>query len=264
MKGLFSFILVTILFSSVNSEILQSGNKAPGFSMLSVSGNREALSVWCGSKLSKPYINSEKNTVILSFWATYCAPCQKEIPELHKFYEKHKGENIKIFLISIDEKGSSIVTPFVKKKGYTLPVLFDPYKKTAERYGVTSLPSLFVISPDGTVQFSSEGYHQDVSLVKLLEDVISGKNEELLKDSSSVADSNIVSVHVPKDVVEQPVEKIISPKKKWHAVALVECGTALDSVAAKLGVAPDSIKAWYADIKKSAIGLWSSKKRTGN
>lgn len=157
-KMVIIFLAVFIAVSAEPSTLLTAGTKAPLFSLPVVNGKREALSVWCGEQLSKPYVNDKKHIVIISFWATYCQPCKKEIPALHSFYEKYKDKNIKIFLISIDSKGNAIVAPHIKEANYTLPVLLDPYKRTAERYGVKSVPSLFVIGEDGKIMYSAKGF----------------------------------------------------------------------------------------------------------
>lgn len=246
----FFIILLIIAVSSIiiaeESTLLKAGTKAPLFSLPVVNGKREALSVWCGETLSKPYINEKKHKVILSFWATYCKPCKKEIPALQAFYEKHKSENIKIFLISIDSKGNAIVAPHIKENNYTLPVLLDPYKRTAERYGVKAVPSLFVIGEDGNIMYSAKGFKEGEDFVTELENVVFKKADETVQE---VATENLQS-----DTTSAASK--LSSKQRWHAVAEIECGASPDSIATKLGVSKDQLKVWYNDIKASAIKMW--------
>jgi peroxiredoxin len=108
----------------------------------------------------------------LSFWATYCLPCQKEIPELQKFMTNHTKDSIKLFCVSIDKEGADIVAPFVTKRDYTVPVLLDRYAKTAGRYGVKHLPALFVVDTHGIIRYSSTGYDDKVKLREKLEGLI--------------------------------------------------------------------------------------------
>ncbi len=87
-KTVWLFLIVSIIYLvplKSSGELLKSGNRAPSFSLPRLKGKRSVLNVWCGESLRKPYINDKKHTVILSFWATYCAPCMKEIPKLMKF-----------------------------------------------------------------------------------------------------------------------------------------------------------------------------------
>ncbi len=81
----------------------------------------------------EPMFNPEasNDTVyVFNFWATYCAPCIKELPYFEGAGEKYKGEKVKIVLVSLDFKSKieSGVVPFLKRKNITLPVvvLSDP------------------------------------------------------------------------------------------------------------------------------------------
>jgi peroxiredoxin len=160
---------IVTVYSAPVDTILKPGVKAPGFSMLTLDGSRVALNELCGDTLLNPYSNKVRNTVILSFWATYCQPCQKEIPELQKFMANHANDAIKLFCVSIDKEGKDIVDPFVKKYHYTVPVLLDRYKVTAGRYGVKHLPALFVIDAHGVIRYSSTGYDDKMKLQDKLE-----------------------------------------------------------------------------------------------
>ena len=247
-----AFICLSLAVSNVKAsenKLLKKGVTAPLFSLPTLTGKREMLSVWAGENLSKPYINDKKHTVIISFWATYCVPCKKEIPQLHEFYDMYKDKDIKVFLISIDSKGAAIVKPHVESAGYTLPVLLDPYKRTADRYGVKSVPSLFVINKEGKIIYSAKGLKQDENLIEILENVIF-KSGEANSETSSTAITPENTVKSVKPTTEIP------SRNRWKAVAAVECGASLDSVAASLGVTTSQIKKWYTDIKNAAIKLW--------
>jgi len=158
--------------STVKDSLLQPGTRAPSFSLITFDGTRTALYEVCGDTLLKPYSNKIRHTVIISFWATYCAPCQKEIPELQKFMAAHTTDSVKAFCISIDKEGSAIVEPFVKKMGYTIPILLDQYKKVAARYGVSHLPALFVVDTHGIIRYSSSGYDGKTGLKDKLENIL--------------------------------------------------------------------------------------------
>jgi thiol-disulfide isomerase/thioredoxin len=240
---------------AITTPPLAPGNEAPTFSLPSLTGTREALNVWCGSTLSKPYVNNIPHTVILSFWATYCKPCQREIPELEKFAAKHSADNIKIFLISIDKEASTIVAPFVAEKKYSLPVILDPYRKTAERYLVKSLPALVVISPDGIIRYSSVGFKENEDFGAKLETIytaIRDKKYDRIPSQGTAGDA----VAVKGPAATAPTEIVLTPKQKWQAVAKVECGTPIAKVASETGVTADDVQAWYNDLKKAALELW--------
>jgi thiol-disulfide isomerase/thioredoxin len=243
---------------------IKAGTEAPSFSLPTLTGTREALSVWCGKTLSKPFVNSVPQTVILSFWATYCLPCQKEIPELMKFAEKHAGDKVKVFLVNIDPEGAAKAGPFVKDKGYTLPVLVDPYRKTAERYGVKELPSLVVIGADGVVRCSWSGYKAGTDLGAQLEKIMESINagKPVVLDAEQVAGETVaVPASVPQEpaAAAAPETKTFSARQKWHAVAQIETGKTPDEVAQELGVSKVEVEQWYEELKKAALEMWGKK-----
>ena len=137
---------------------LQVGEEAPTFYLRDLQGNDIFLRDFCGKALRKPWKNKEKYAVVLSFFATWCVPCQKEIPLLHEIQQKYKDKNLKIILIDVGEKKEK-VAPFIKEKGYTLPVLLDKYNVVAKKkYKVFALPHLFIIDQNGIIRLVKLGF----------------------------------------------------------------------------------------------------------
>jgi peroxiredoxin len=242
--------------------VLPAGSKAPTFSLPSLDGERVTLRTYCGDTLNKPQINPFRHIVILSFWATYCEPCKKEIPELMNIAQQHSTDSVKIFCISIDKEGASKVDPVVTERKYTLPVLLDPYCKTSERYGVTSLPALFVIDPMGIISYSSSGYNENESLTQKIDSLISqirqNKGNPVLsaKDTTAALKTTVSS----RDSGKSVAQKWITPKERWDAIVKIECGVPVVTIADSLGVQPTEIRQWFADLKKAASVLWDSTK----
>ena len=249
---------------SEDQTLLGPGTPAPGFSLPSLTGSREALSVWCGKDLSKPFLNSKPRVVILSFWATYCGPCQKEIPVLHKFYEKHAADSLKVFLVSIDEQGADIVSPAVAERKYSLPVLLDPYKKTSERYGVKSLPAMFVIGADGLVKYSASGFRKDADMATVLDQIYdavkNGKPVPASIQNASAGETVAVVPSISPPVpAPEPSATAVTARQKWAAVAKMASGISADSVAHEMGVPADSVKKWSEELKSAAKKIWGDK-----
>jgi cytochrome c biogenesis protein CcmG/thiol:disulfide interchange protein DsbE len=90
--------------------------------------------------------------VVVNFFATWCAPCRVEHPELIKFTQRHQGATAPAVLaIAYDENDLDSVKSFFAQKGGTWPVVPDRGGHTAVDYGVRGLPESYVISPDGIV-----------------------------------------------------------------------------------------------------------------
>jgi len=267
-KGFFACLVVAsslLAQKAPENKLLTPGTLAPSFSLPSLSGDRVSLSTYCGETLAKPFINKVRQIVVLSFWATYCKPCQKEIPELIKFADKHKSDNVTVLCISIDKEGSAVVDPFVKEKNYTVPVLLDPYTKTAERYGVKSLPALYVIDSMGVIRYSSLGYDEKNPLEPKLQSIVKAVRQGA---KIKIDDETGAFVPIKEDTVKETPSKqgeeskksssIIGAKQKWNAIARVECGEQVDKVAASIGASPADLHAWYADLKRAALTLWGA------
>lgn len=159
-----TLLLILNLFAAQNIfaqqkrvESLTPGSKAPSFTLPDANNNYVFLRDICGEKLRKPWKNKTKYVVVLSFFATWCAPCQKEIPHLMELQKQFAGRDIKFYLISVGEKKAKVL-PFVRGKGYTLPLLIDQYQVVADKYGAHTLPRLVVIDKKGIVRRYNIGF----------------------------------------------------------------------------------------------------------
>jgi len=90
--------------------------------------------------------------VVVHFWATWCAPCMKEMPELETFWKRYQGRNdFALFAIATDKEGWEKVGPFVRDNGVDLPVYLDPGAKVAERFGTSMFPETYIVNRKGRV-----------------------------------------------------------------------------------------------------------------
>ena len=88
--------------------------------------------------------------VMINLWATWCAPCVKEMPSLSRMNAKLRERNFALLSISQDRGGAKTVTPFLEKLGLkTLPVYLDPKGGVQRALGVRGLPTTIVIDGQG-------------------------------------------------------------------------------------------------------------------
>ncbi|MBC8175536.1 MAG: TlpA family protein disulfide reductase [Candidatus Marinimicrobia bacterium] len=159
---------------------LKPGDEAPKFTLKTTTGGYELLGRWCGEKLSRPASQPTRHVVVVSFFATWCKPCMKELPHLQNLYEKYEGKDIKFFLIDITEatrtvegnENSPEAGPFLKKKGITIPVLLDVYGIAKKEYGVVFLPRLFVIDKYRKIRLVKKGFQEEEKFEEELSSVI--------------------------------------------------------------------------------------------
>tara|TARA_A100001037_G_scaffold304611_2_gene341955 strand:+ start:14319 stop:14930 length:612 start_codon:yes stop_codon:yes gene_type:complete len=150
---------------------LKIGDIAPSWALMSAPGKFEFLKTWTeekGKKLRKPMTQPNRHVVLMSFFATWCKPCMKELPHLENLYQKYKKEKIKFFLIDITEATRTVkgledspkAGPFLAKKGLTMPVLYDSRGVAKKRYGAKTLPRLYIADKYRTIQLAKTGFKE--------------------------------------------------------------------------------------------------------
>ncbi|CDN37105.1 redoxin domain-containing protein [Bacillus thuringiensis] len=122
---------------------IEIGKSAPDFTLTKLDGTNVKLSDLKGKK------------VILNFWATWCGPCQQEMPDMEAFYKEHK-ENVEILAVNYtpSEKGGGEekVSNFAKEKGITFPILLDKNIDVPTAYKVITIPTSYFIDTKGVIQ----------------------------------------------------------------------------------------------------------------
>lgn len=115
--------------------------------------------------------------VLLNFWATWCSPCVAEMPSMEEFSKKFKTKNMVVLAVSVDRGGPDKVKRFVKQYGLTFEIFHDPDSEASNRYGVSSLPSTFVINPKGEIVSQADGMREwnDPEIVAYFNDLMKRK-----------------------------------------------------------------------------------------
>ena len=94
--------------------------------------------------------------VFLNIWATWCAPCVAEMPNIQKLYDKVGSDKIAFVMLSVDEGGVEKVKKFIDKKGFTFPV-YMPASQIPQEFYSNAIPTTFIISPEGKIVAKQEG-----------------------------------------------------------------------------------------------------------
>ena len=140
-------------------------------------GKFEFLKNWTeeeGKRLRKFQSQPDRYGVLMSFFATWCVPCMKELPILEEVYQKYKDERIKFFLVDITEatrnnpgevygmayKDVPKAGPFLKEKGVTMQILYDTRGTAMKRYNAQILPRLFMMAGNRKITLTRKGFHE--------------------------------------------------------------------------------------------------------
>jgi peroxiredoxin len=119
------------------------------FILKDVDGRTHALSDYLG-----------ENVIVLSFWATWCEPCKKELKKLEELYTTLKDDGLAILAISMDEpETQGDVRPLVKQRGYTFPVLLDTESAVTNQFNPRrAAPYNLIIDRLQQIVWTHEGY----------------------------------------------------------------------------------------------------------
>ncbi len=85
--------------------------------------------------------------VVVNFWATWCPPCRKEMPDLESLYKKYQDKGL--IILAISDEDAPKVKPFVTEQGVKYPILLDPGSKVNDLFQVQGIPRTFVYDREG-------------------------------------------------------------------------------------------------------------------
>jgi cytochrome c biogenesis protein CcmG, thiol:disulfide interchange protein DsbE len=87
---------------------------------------------------------------VVNFWATWCEPCEREMPTMQRLHEKLRPEGLRLVAVSVDDT-SDVVDPFRERFGLSFSILWDPDKRVSDAYQAYKYPETLLISRDGVV-----------------------------------------------------------------------------------------------------------------
>lgn len=132
---------------------------APDFTAVDVDGKEVTLADFRG------------RPVVLNFWASWCGPCQSEMPAFESAYQTY-GDDVQFLMVNMTGmSGESRETAMrlIEAEDYTFPVFFDQNSSAARAYGVTSIPQTWFIDADGTVAARAMGALSEAKLQQGIE-----------------------------------------------------------------------------------------------
>lgn len=145
MKNILIYFLC--LFFTINFVYTKEDNlkKALDFTSLEVVTKKEL-------KLSNYY----GKVIILNFFASWCPPCKKEIPDFIKLYNKYHKQGLEIIGIALDEEKN--IKSFIKKMKINYPVIIGNNKITSDYQGISGIPTTFIIDKKGYIREKYVGF----------------------------------------------------------------------------------------------------------
>lgn len=132
--------------TTTSTELIELEHRpiAPRFSLPDMQDRTRELSDYLG----KP--------VIISFWATWCPPCRKEIPYFNRASEKLKDDGVVMLFVNINE-GKETIEDYIKKVPINLTILRDETAGQLTNWNITGLPTTFILDTEGQVVYQAMG-----------------------------------------------------------------------------------------------------------
>ena len=167
-SGVFTLIIFG-LFLTVGLRLVQAGllgNPAKPFIVTSLDGKTISLDSLKGK------------VVILNFWATWCPPCQAEIPEFVQFYRDFEKKGVVIIGLGVSDNDAAL-QKFSKTNRINYPVANDKGGRVSSLYGgIRSIPTTFIIDRKGVIRNMRVGGINRQELLKMVEPYLSGVTKE--------------------------------------------------------------------------------------
>ncbi len=150
--------LIICLFFLVNLSLAQEEGK--------VVFQNFSLSDFSGAKYDFEKVVKSSKVTILSFWASWCEPCLKELVELKDIYEKYYTDGLRIVAVNIDSRYDLIKAKrFALQNKLKYIMLYDDGGEVKKKYNIESLPQMFIFDSNGNLKGHLRGF-KDIKIIE--------------------------------------------------------------------------------------------------
>lgn len=134
------------------------GTRAIDFTLTGLDGKKVSLSDFKG-----------KN-VYLNFFATWCGPCKRELPDMEKMYKEYKDKGLELVVVDLGEDRNTVKS-FIESNKYSFNVLLDSNNSAARTYSISSIPASYFINKDGIITKSKVGALEETEMRKYINEL---------------------------------------------------------------------------------------------
>lgn len=116
------------------------GSRAPAYAARTLDGDSVELG------------NVDGRAILVNLWATWCAPCRRETPELQALHEAYHDDGLRVIGVSVDGPGArSAIDAFLEEYGVTYDIWWDPDETATAAFGTAGLPTSYLLDGDGRI-----------------------------------------------------------------------------------------------------------------
>ena len=136
-------LLISFLFADRKRDMM-----LPDLTIKLIDGKKTRLSA-----------SLEDGPILVEFWATWCAPCKKEMVFLEEFHKKYSDKGFRVLAISTDSpKSMSKIKSYIRAKKHTFLVGLDPNQEVAKKMNAMVMPTVLLIDKDRKVSWFHQGF----------------------------------------------------------------------------------------------------------
>lgn len=148
MKSILAVFIITILSFAFTQPV--ANKKLPDVTIADLQGKPVNIQKFA----------SDGKITVLSFWATWCAPCKRELDAISELYPTWSADyNTKLVAITIDNaRALTQVKPLIEEKGWEFDVLVDSKQELQQALNFQAIPQTFVVDTEGNIVYQHEGY----------------------------------------------------------------------------------------------------------
>ncbi len=140
------FFAVIVSLGLLSCQSTRAENIAPDFTLNDLDGNSFSLS------------ETKGKVVVLDFWATWCPPCRKEIPDFVLLYKQYGKDGLMIVGVALDRGGAKAVRSFVEQNDVNYPIVLGNQRVSNLYGGISGIPTSFIIDRQGRIANKFVGF----------------------------------------------------------------------------------------------------------
>lgn len=152
--------IIGIIFLMISLVSFSNSAKAPDFNLKDQYGVTHSLE------------NYKGKVIFLNFWATWCPPCKKEMPDVESIYKEYEENKKDVIILGINSEKENEVKKFLKDRGYTFPTVIDENSEVMRKYFIQAFPTSFVIDKEGNVYGYVMGGLTKEQIKQVIEEVL--------------------------------------------------------------------------------------------
>lgn len=152
--------IISIIFLMISLVSFSNSAKAPDFSLKDQYGVVHSLKKYKGK------------VIFLNFWATWCPPCKKEMPDIENIYKEYGKNKKDVVILGVNSEKPKDVKKFLNEKNYTFPTVIDENSEVMRKYFIQAFPTSFVIDKEGNVYGYVMGGLTGEQIKQVIEEVL--------------------------------------------------------------------------------------------